>query len=271
MWPHEPRKTVRLLHLYAIDPTRFTGTPDDAAEKIVWTSDVLVGTQPGTIAGLVVDMCGVVYVTDFFGDVVFGFDGTSGEQKLTRGLGGKPCQAPALNRNGMLYLGTSRDTLGRGTRAVHGVKVSPTGDFNQDWTATQWTAGPGAPGFFGDFFGGVLVRADGSGTTYTADANPEADTGAVYKFTSGGPSMAGDWPTLGCGNRRQHKARTYPYTIVGPVQSPGVDRVHGYPRCLRQRASPPCEEISRSSLRQRWIRDSHTDGPVIGANDDDWV
>ncbi|MBI2926169.1 MAG: PQQ-binding-like beta-propeller repeat protein [Verrucomicrobia bacterium] len=202
-------------HLYAIDPTVSAANPDDAAEKLVWPSaDIPVGTQPGTIGGLVVEWCGVVYVTDFYGDVVFGFDGTTGERKISHYLGGKPCQAPGLNRNGMLYLGTSKDAGGVGTRAIHGRKVSPAGDVNLDWSTDVWTAGPGAPGVFGDFFGGVLVRADGSGTTYLADANPDTDTGAVYKFTSGGPSMAGDWPTLGCGNRRQHKARTYPYTMV---------------------------------------------------------
>ena len=210
-------------HLYAIDPTVATNNPDDAHEKLKWHTETLGNIQPGTIGGLVVDWCGVVYVTDFYGDVVFGFDGTSGELKFSLGLGGKPCQAPALNRNGMLFLGTSKDSSGVGTRAIHGRKVSPAVDWNLDWTATQWTAGSGAPGNFGDFFGGVLVRADGSGTTYLADANPDTDTGAVYRFTSGHPSMAGDWPTLGGGNRRQHKARTYPYQLLELTAFPSGD------------------------------------------------
>jgi len=134
-------------------------------------------------------MCGVVYATDFYSDRLFAFDGTSGVQKFAIGVGGKPCQAPGLNGNGMLFLATSKDDEG-GTRGVHGVKVSPSQDFNLDWVATQYTAGPGAPGDFGDFFGGVLVRADGSGTTYVADANPDTDTGAVYKFTSGAHRLA---------------------------------------------------------------------------------
>ena len=37
--------------------------------------------------------------------------------------------------------------------------------------------------------------------------------------------MPGDWPTLGCGNRRQHKARTYPYTIVELGTFPNGDPV----------------------------------------------
>ncbi len=52
------------------------------------------------------------------------------------------------------------------------------------------------------------------GWTYLADANPDTGTGAVYRLSSGGPSMPGDWPTLGSGNRRHHKARTYPYQLT---------------------------------------------------------
>jgi probable HAF family extracellular repeat protein len=203
-----------VAHLYAIDPTRPTGTPDDAAEKIAWTSFELSGKEPGTLAGIVVDWTCTVYVTDFFSDQLFAFEGATGVLKFQVSVGGKPCQAPAINRNGMLYLGTSTDNEPGGSRGIRARKVSPTRDSTLDWSTDQWTAGPGAPGVFGDFYGGVLVRTDASGTAYLADANPDTDTGAVYKFTSGSPSMAGDWPTLGCGNRRQHKARTYPYTMV---------------------------------------------------------
>ncbi len=155
-----------------------------------------------------------MFVGDFHGDNIFGLDGRTGEIVSNTGFGGKICQAPGLSSNGMLYVGTSSPGGGSGGGSVNGAKVSPSGTFVADWTESQWRAGPGAPGDFGSFFGGVLVRADGSGTVYIADAQFVNDTGAVYKFTSGSPSMAGDWPTLGCGNRRQHKLRTYPYTLL---------------------------------------------------------
>lgn len=127
---------------------------------------------------------------------------------------GKLCQGPALNRKGLIFLGTTKDSAELGQRSIRAFKVIPIVDTTQDWTATYWTNGPGASGIFGNFLGAVLVRADSNGTTYVADANPDSDTGAVYRFTSGDASMPGDWPTLGSGNRRQHKARTYPYQLV---------------------------------------------------------
>jgi hypothetical protein len=127
-------------HVYAIDPIRLTGNPDDAVEKIVWNTIQLSSRSPGILAGIVVDTCGVVYSTEFYSDTLFAWDGTSGASKFVIILDGKPCQAPGLNSNGMLYLGTSRDDEG-GTRAVHGIKVSPSQDINLDWVATQFTAG----------------------------------------------------------------------------------------------------------------------------------
>ncbi|HMO65209.1 MAG TPA: PQQ-binding-like beta-propeller repeat protein [Verrucomicrobiota bacterium] len=221
-----------VTHAYAINPLTATANVDHAVEKIAWTSAALASQEPGTIGGLVVDACGVVYVTDFWGDRLYLLDGLTGAPLGQQATAGKPCQAPALNRNGMLYLGLSKDMDGGGggQRTIQGLKVSPGINISQHWTATGWTAAGGQSGEFGDFFGGVLLRADGSGTTYLADANPDDDTGRVYRFTSGAPSMAGDSPTLGGGNRRQHKARTYPYQMVElgafPQGDAGYQAVH---------------------------------------------
>ena len=209
-------------HVYAIDPARATANPNNAVEKIVWISEEIDPAEPGVIAGLVLDQCGTVLVPAFH-SFVLRLNGVTGEQ-----LGGvlytlgKLCQTPALNRNGMLIVGTSVGEAGE--RSIQGIKVFPDPDPNANWAATSWGSG----GQFGDFLGGVLLRANSVGWTYLADANPDTESGAVYRLTAGSPSMPGDWPTLGCGNRRQHKARTYPYTLVelGPFYQ-GVPESQG--------------------------------------------
>jgi outer membrane protein assembly factor BamB len=200
-----------ISHLYAIDPAR--------TEKIVWTLDLDVATgspdtPPGIIAGLALDWCGRVYVTRFHGSLVR-VDGTTGAAPLGSAtlFAGKYCQAPALARDGTLYVGTSDPSdipfVDPTVRAF-----DTTADvFNELWEQTEWTqTSPPSSGPFGrNFFGGVLIRANTSGTIYIADADPVSGTGAVYSFAStpASAAMAGDWATLGGGNLRPHKARTY--------------------------------------------------------------
>src|SRR5207249_9092088 len=46
-----------------------------------------------------------------------------------------------------------------------------------------------------------------------------ADTGGhVYRLTGGNPMMAGQWPTLACGNRRAGRSITYP-SAISPLTS----------------------------------------------------
>jgi probable HAF family extracellular repeat protein len=200
-----------ISHLYAIDPSREAANHQDAQEKIVWSSFHLDWNEPGVIAGLVVDQCGTVMVP-IFHSLLYRFDGTSGEMKGDALFTNwKLCQAPALNRNGLLILGTSTDSAGLGERSILGFQISPEPNASGDWVTTTWGNGAGV---FGDFLGGVLLRANSQGWAYLADANLANGAGAVYRLNSGSPSMPGDWPTLGCGNRRHHKARTYPYTLI---------------------------------------------------------
>ncbi|MBK9140084.1 MAG: PQQ-binding-like beta-propeller repeat protein [Verrucomicrobia bacterium] len=201
--------TVTFSHLYAIDPNREPANQNNAVEKTAWFSGPLDDLEPGVIAGLALDQSGRVIVPAYH-SMLYLFDGASGQFIEGIFTKGKLCQTPALNRNGLVIVGTSRGEGGE--RSIMAFKVFPQRDGNADWAATYWGGHPNQE--FGDFLGGVLIRADGSGTTYLADANPDTDSGAVYKLTSGSPSMPGDWPTLGCGNRRQHKARTYPYQLL---------------------------------------------------------
>ncbi len=198
---------VAYSHVYAVDP---------AGPTIRWFQPVTFDTwgspeTVGVIAGLVVDQTGAVYVPAFH-STLHKYDGCTGDWQALWLTEGKLCQTPALNQSGMLILGTSVGF--GGVRSVRGLKVFPKPNPNADWASLQWTASGGASGEFGDFLGGALIRADGSGTAYVADADTDAGTGAVYQFVSGSSSMPGDWPTMGSGNRRHHKARSYPYQLV---------------------------------------------------------
>src|SRR5205823_10783471 len=76
------------------------------------------------------------------------------------------------------------------------------------WTITQ-VGGQN----LGNTLGSPAILCTSSGRTYVADM-----LGKVFRFDTGAPMMAGQWPTFQCGNRRAGKTFTYPTAIsdLGP-------------------------------------------------------
>ena len=182
----------------AINPAKAAQNPSQAIE---WEVPAFTG-GPGYLASPVIDQGGFVYVAEFHNHVVK-LHPKTGASLQTWVPGGKICQTPSLNQDGLLILGTSTDWTGepsyRGIRAIH------TGKPDSPW----WSVGEvgGVP--VGDFLGSPAIRCTSSGLTYIADT-----AGRLYRFSSGAPAMAGDWPTFQSGVRRQGRQFSYSFLIA---------------------------------------------------------
>ena len=203
---------------YAIDPKVADQNPGNPQAAIKWRKYV-TGNQPGVVAGLTIDNCGTVLVPDYH-DRIKLLGGLNGDEMGVFSVIGKHCQAPAINQQGLVIVATSQDTDMQwpDKRAIRAYRLS---DAYQSQTqnptvAPLWSVNTVAGQPVDDFLGGVLMRAISTGTTWLADANmnPSIWRGRVYRLNSGASLMAGEWPSLGCGNRRQHKALTYPYQVI---------------------------------------------------------
>lgn len=189
--------------------TAFAINPTTAA--IVWSQDVtgsFIG--PGVVASPVIDQGGVVYIAEF-DDFVRSFDAITGTPLKSFQVFGKFCQTPSINQDGLMIVGTSKDSgpnpEKRAIRAFHTGQAPPMGGpVPPLWSIPEVPLGTGQP--VSDFLGCAAIRVTSSGTTYIADMS-----GKIYRFNSGARLMAGQWPTFQCGNRRLGRALSYPIQI----------------------------------------------------------
>lgn len=182
----------------AINPAKAAQNPSQAIEWEAPNS----GGAPGYLASPVIDQGGFVYAAEFHNHVVKRHPKT-GTTLQTWLPGGKICQTPSLNQDGLLILGTSTDWTGepsyRAIRAIH------TGKPDAPWWSVEEVGGV----HVGDFLGSPAIRCTSGGLTYIADT-----AGRLYRFNSGAPAMAGDWPTFQSGVRRQGKLFSYSFLIA---------------------------------------------------------
>lgn len=183
----------------AINPAKAAQNPSQAIE---WEVPANAAGGPGYLASPVIDQGGFVYAAEFHNYVVKLHPKTGATLKIWS-PGGKICQTPSLNQDGLLILGTSIDWTGepsyRGIRAIH------TGKPDSPWWSVESVGGVAV----GDFLGSPAIRCTSGGLTYIADT-----TGRLYRFSSGAPAMAGDWPTFQSGGRRQGKLFSYAFLIA---------------------------------------------------------
>ena len=147
------------------------------------------------------------------------FDGNTGDEPLFWQTQGKLCQAPTLLQNGLLLVGQSffPDSSHSELTAfnTHVRSAAP-----PVWTSTGTAGTPMADALFG----ATAVRCTSTYYIFIADL-----AGHVYRLSGTDPMMSGQWPTLGCGNRRAGKSITYPTAIaeLPPFYANSATDVHG--------------------------------------------
>ncbi|PYJ58658.1 MAG: hypothetical protein DME24_15350 [Verrucomicrobia bacterium] len=179
--------------MYAINPVTHTK---------VWSQ--VVGGNAGYVASPVLDQAGFIYAPHFDKTVrkLNPADGTT--VQTWSDLGGKLCQTPSINQNGLLIIGTSAFPGHLEVNEVAAIKISDPNSSVPYWELTQ------VGGLdLGNTLGSPAIICTSSGTTYVADM-----LGKVFRFDSGGTMMAAGWPTFQCGNRRAGKSITYPSAIA---------------------------------------------------------
>jgi probable HAF family extracellular repeat protein len=194
----------------AINPAKAAFNPSQAIE---WENTHNTHGV-GYLASPVIDQGGFVYTSEFHNEVKR-WHPKSGVVLTSWVPGGKICQTPSLNQDGLLILDTSTEGY-RAIRAIH------TGKSDPSWWSVESVGGVGV----GDFLGAPVTRCISSGITYLADT-----TGRLYRYSSGASSMAGDWPTFQAGVRRQGKLFSYSYLIA---ELPGFYGHANYPSTVRR-------------------------------------
>lgn len=183
----------------AIDPTTRT---------VTWVNDSSDNTV-GYVASPVIDQVGYVYGTVFGGThEIRKIDPSSGGVLQLWYFSGKLCQTPSINQNGLLIVGVSAIDAGEVSK-IAAININDPTTSTAFWEITQ-VGGQSV----GMFLGSPVIKCVPNGIAYIADAT----YGKVYRFDSGAPMMAGQWPTFQCGNRRAGKTLTYPSVIaeLGP-------------------------------------------------------
>jgi probable HAF family extracellular repeat protein len=244
----------------AINPAKAAQNPYQAIEWEV--PDTWGG--PGYLASPVIDQGGFVYAAEFHNYVVK-LHPKTGATLQAWSPGGKICQTPSLNQDGLLIVGTSTDSWGnpdyRGIRAIH------TGKPDSPW----WSVGVVNGVEVGDFLGSPAIRCTSSGLTYMADT-----AGRLYRFNSGAKSMAGDWPTFQSGVRRQGKLFSYSFLIAelpgfygSGIYSPSLRGVDAFGRASGQAPGyyryPYGNEWGPSAAVWRALTIKNPTGPINAA------
>jgi probable HAF family extracellular repeat protein len=185
--------------VYCINPS--ASAPSNPQQRIVWrysTGD----TSVGCLTSPIIDQSGYVYAAAWGLHSVVRLHPDTGSIVGSWGISGKLCQTPSINQNGLLIVGESKYEPTE-VDAITGIDTaSPSG--SAAWSVTSVGGSPLA-----NFVGSPAIRCDSTGNAYLADMQ-----GRLYRFASGAPLMAGDWPTLSAGNRRRSDINSHPYLIA---------------------------------------------------------
>lgn len=201
--------TVGALH--AINPAMAGINPN---LLIQWCRDIPRNAEQefvGYLASPVVDQSGHIYAAAF-GELVLKHHPENGSVVHEWLAGGKICQTPTINQDGLLIVGVSRVLTPAGVQTgnnrVEAFRILDHQSSGPWWGIGEIQTTSGSQPL-GASIGSMPIRAITSGRAYFSDM-----TGRIGRFDTGAPLMAGEWPTFQCGNRRVGKSLTYSWTLA---------------------------------------------------------